>query len=264
MSLTATVTGSSTPTSPTVQNVSTCCGTCGYVNCPMQLMTQSPASMPKLAGQLYGSGSAGAADAVNEKSMLGASISQSMAAQIIMPAAEWDRSMSPPPAGVLPGGGGTVSVGTRVGILSGQVAQSRSSPLTPPVGPVNAITLENQKPGNPESEWGIDGAGDDNIEGFATDISVNHGTTVNFKIDTDSNNYRIDIYRLGYYGGLGARKVATIQHTGVQNQPDPLRRRRDRRGRRWQLGRFSQLGCAGGRRLGRLHRQAHASGRNAR
>ncbi|OAS26602.1 Mo-co oxidoreductase dimerization domain protein [Methylobacterium platani] len=87
----------------------------------------------------------------------------------------------------------------------------------------NKIVLENQKTGNPVSEWGIDGAGDSNIEGFATDISTNVGNTVSFKINTDSNNYRIDIYRLGYYGGLGARKIDTIQHTGVQNQPAPLR-----------------------------------------
>ncbi|MEQ1956581.1 DUF4082 domain-containing protein [Mesorhizobium yinganensis] len=87
----------------------------------------------------------------------------------------------------------------------------------------NPIVLENQKTGNPESEWGIDGAGSSNIEGFATEISVNRGQTVSFKIDTNSANYRIDIYRMGYYGGMGARKVATISHTGVQNQPDPLR-----------------------------------------
>ena len=48
------------------------------------------------------------------------------------------------------------------------------------------------------------------------------GNTIDFKINTNSSNYRIDIYRLGYYGGMGARKVATIQHTGVQNQPAPL------------------------------------------
>ena len=29
-------------------------------------------------------------------------------------------------------------------------------------------------------------------------------------MDTNSTDYRIDIYRLGYYGGLGARKVATV------------------------------------------------------
>ncbi|WP_249780004.1 DUF4082 domain-containing protein [Bradyrhizobium sp. dw_411] len=87
---------------------------------------------------------------------------------------------------------------------------------------LNPIVLENMKPGNPESEWGIDGAGDSNIEGFATDISVNHGSPISFKINTNSTDYRIDIYRLGYYGGLGARKVDTIEHTGLQTQPDPL------------------------------------------
>ncbi|TAI60072.1 hypothetical protein CWO89_42725, partial [Bradyrhizobium sp. Leo170] len=87
----------------------------------------------------------------------------------------------------------------------------------------NPIVLENQKLGNPQSEWDIEGAGSSNIEGFATDISVNRGNQIDFKINTDSSNYRIDIYRLGYYGGMGARKVHTIQHTGVQNQPAPLR-----------------------------------------
>ncbi|MDA9526881.1 hypothetical protein ACM42_00150 [Bradyrhizobium sp. CCBAU 25338] len=85
------------------------------------------------------------------------------------------------------------------------------------------MVLENQKPGNPQSEWDIEGAGSSNIEGFATDISVNRGNRVDFKINTDSSDYRIDIYRLGYYGGMGARKVGTIQHTGVQNQPAPMR-----------------------------------------
>ena len=78
------------------------------------------------------------------------------------------------------------------------------------------IKLENQKPGNPQSEWDIAGAGDPSIQGFATDISVNAGLTVGFKIQTDSTNYRIDIYRLGYYGGLGARKITTL---GPFSQP---------------------------------------------
>ena len=65
--------------------------------------------------------------------------------------------------------------------------------------------------GQPASEWDISGAGDASIQGFATDISVNRGQTIAFKIDTTSTNYRLDIYRLGYYGGLGARKVATVQ-----------------------------------------------------
>ncbi|MDB5586621.1 MAG: hypothetical protein JWP26_1591 [Devosia sp.] len=87
----------------------------------------------------------------------------------------------------------------------------------------NAIVLENQKQGTPESEWMI-GAGDATIEGYAAQFSLNHGNTVDFKINTDSKDYTIEIYRLGYYGGDGARKVATIEKDlGVaQFQPTPL------------------------------------------
>ena len=80
-------------------------------------------------------------------------------------------------------------------------------PCDPPI--LNPIACENSQPGNPSSEWDISGAGDSSIQGFATDISVDQGQTVCFKIDTDATHYRLDIYRMGYYGGMGARKVAT-------------------------------------------------------
>ncbi|MBB5534796.1 DUF4082 domain-containing protein [Rhizobium giardinii] len=88
----------------------------------------------------------------------------------------------------------------------------------------NKIVLENLKQGNPISEWGIDGSGSGNIQGFATEISTNIGQTVSFKIATDSANYRIEIYRLGYYGGDGARKVATVDVNlaSAQVQPHPI------------------------------------------
>src|ERR1700747_1692275 len=88
----------------------------------------------------------------------------------------------------------------------------------------NSIVQENQLQGNPDTEWDLSGPGATNIEGFAVDISVNRGQTVNFKINTNSTNYRIDIYRLGYYGGLGARKVATLQHQSPSPtiQPNPF------------------------------------------
>src|SRR5262245_60315051 len=41
----------------------------------------------------------------------------------------------------------------------------------------NPIIAENQLPGNPQSEWDIVGAGDDSIQGFATDISYNRSQT---------------------------------------------------------------------------------------
>ena len=80
---------------------------------------------------------------------------------------------------------------------------------------VNPIQCENQKAGSPQSEWDISGVGNPSIQGFATDISVDKSAavpanrTVYFKINTNSANYGIDIYRLGYYSGLGARKVAS-------------------------------------------------------
>ncbi|WP_246084713.1 DUF4082 domain-containing protein [Pseudarthrobacter phenanthrenivorans] len=54
-------------------------------------------------------------------------------------------------------------------------------------------------------------------------MSVNVGQTVTFKVKTTASAYRIDIYRLGYYQGLGARKVAANILPSVplpQNQPN--------------------------------------------
>lgn len=84
-----------------------------------------------------------------------------------------------------------------------------------------SIASENALAGNLPSEWEVSGIGDPTIQGFATDFSVNRGSTVSFKINTNANAYRIDIYRIGYYGGRGARKVATINPSASlpQNQP---------------------------------------------
>jgi len=88
-----------------------------------------------------------------------------------------------------------------------------------------SIAAENQLPGNPASEWDISHAGDSSIQGFANDISINQGQTITFKID-DPNlaPYHLDIYRMGYYGGNGARKVATIPSAQTQriDQPAPI------------------------------------------
>ncbi|MDX1995676.1 MAG: malectin domain-containing carbohydrate-binding protein, partial [bacterium] len=87
--------------------------------------------------------------------------------------------------------------------------------------PANEIVAENCLTGNPPSDWEVSGDGDDSIQGYATDISVNQGQTVSFKIDTTYPNYRIDIYRLGYYNGDGARKVATIDDADTTSTDQP-------------------------------------------
>src|SRR5438045_3311592 len=86
------------------------------------------------------------------------------------------------------------------------------------------IARENSLPGNSYLEWGIDGAGDPGIQGFTTEISVNRGETARLKIKSDATAYRVDIDRIGYYDGAGARRVATVvpQIPLPQKQPEPL------------------------------------------
>jgi len=89
----------------------------------------------------------------------------------------------------------------------------------------NPIVVENSLAGSPQSEWDVQGAGDPTLQGFATDISVNLGSVVSFKVKTSAPGFVIDIYRLGYYQGLGARKVATVTPSAAeiataQSQPE--------------------------------------------
>jgi Domain of unknown function (DUF4082)/Bacterial Ig-like domain/Calx-beta domain/Bacterial Ig domain/Purple acid Phosphatase, N-terminal domain len=84
----------------------------------------------------------------------------------------------------------------------------------------NPIVCENQLPGSPATEWDIAGAGDLDIQGFATDISVDQGQTVSFKIKS-TTPYQLDIYRMGYYGGMGARHVATIPSSATTAPTQP-------------------------------------------
>ncbi|HEX2415382.1 MAG TPA: N,N-dimethylformamidase beta subunit family domain-containing protein, partial [Thermoleophilaceae bacterium] len=98
------------------------------------------------------------------------------------------------------------------------VGSAAAAPCDPPV--TSEIACENSKPGNPASVWDVSGSGDPNIQGFATDISVDQGQTVRFKINSVTSLYRLDIYRMGWYGGQGARRVATVRPlTGTPQQP---------------------------------------------
>jgi hypothetical protein len=95
-------------------------------------------------------------------------------------------------------------------------AVSQAAPCTPPV--TNEIACENTKPGADPETWQIHLAGDDSIQGFATSMSVNKGQTISFKIKAPSTSYTIDILRLGYYGGDGARRVDSgLTPTGPSN-----------------------------------------------
>jgi hypothetical protein len=86
----------------------------------------------------------------------------------------------------------------------------------------NPVVCENAKPGDPPSDWQVNGVGSSTIQGYGTLMSVNVGQTESFKINTPASSYHIDILRLGYYGGDGARLIASnIKPTASLPQKQP-------------------------------------------
>jgi N,N-dimethylformamidase beta subunit-like, C-terminal len=74
----------------------------------------------------------------------------------------------------------------------------------------NPVACENALPGDAPSDWQVSGVGDSTLQGYATSMSVDVGQTESFKVDdTSAAAYHIDILRLGYYGGDGARVWAS-------------------------------------------------------
>jgi len=87
-----------------------------------------------------------------------------------------------------------------------------------------AITTvaENQKPGTPDWEL-TDPAEAREIEGYASATSVNGGDPIELFVHTTAARYVIDVFRMGWYGGAGARRVAgPIERAGIaQAVPAP-------------------------------------------
>ncbi len=79
---------------------------------------------------------------------------------------------------------------------------------TDPCGPgSNPIVCENSQTGTPMADWYAPSAWGD-IQGFSTTESVAPGGTISFKV-TSPASYKVNIYRLGWYGGDGARLMPT-------------------------------------------------------
>jgi hypothetical protein len=91
----------------------------------------------------------------------------------------------------------------------------------------NPIILENQQPGTSDWIWlnpGDDGTGQ--IKGYGSTTSVKQNENITFHISVNpAQTYTIDVYRMGWYGGLGARHRLRIGPlVGVQQppcEPDP-------------------------------------------
>lgn len=104
-------------------------------------------------------------------------------------------------------------------VASAPPAKAATNPCSPLV---SAVACENTQPGDPQSDWMISGDGDETIQGYSTQMSVNVGDTVQFKINTPAKSYHFDILRLGYYQGSGARKIASgLKPTATLPQSQP-------------------------------------------
>lgn len=103
------------------------------------------------------------------------------------------------------------SVLAALGIALGLVAGPAASQTNP-------IVLENQQPGTGawEIDWGQQG--DDvggQVKGYASATSVNKGESINIHVSVKpAQTYTIDLYRIGWYQGMGGR---LMQHIGPLN-----------------------------------------------
>jgi hypothetical protein len=69
---------------------------------------------------------------------------------------------------------------------------------------------ENERPGT--GEWRItDDARNNEIVGYASATSINRGETIDFYVSTGDAMYTLDLFRMGWYGGLGGRRMLATQ-----------------------------------------------------
>ena len=102
---------------------------------------------------------------------------------------------------------------TNPALASNQLAAARAASSTT----LNPIQQENQLPGTPD--WQIvkqppadttNHTHDQGIEGYTSQTSVMVGSTISFAVNTVTSSFNADIYRLGWYQGIGARLMQSI------------------------------------------------------
>ena len=73
----------------------------------------------------------------------------------------------------------------------------------------NPIQRENALAGT--TAWRLPQAPGRSIEGYASEVSVSPGSLVQLHVSTDpAASYRVEVYRVGWYGGTGGRLVACL------------------------------------------------------
>ncbi|MBD3674330.1 MAG: hypothetical protein HUJ26_12465 [Planctomycetaceae bacterium] len=102
-----------------------------------------------------------------------------------------------------------------------------SSPLFAQTNPDSPIVAENQKTG--ALDWQLtrvradkDGFRSPWIEGYCSRQSVSAGETIDIMVSTNpARDFQLEIFRMGYYGGRGARLMKTYDRLQGITQPTP-------------------------------------------
>ncbi len=102
-------------------------------------------------------------------------------------------------------------LGTALAVVAAVIAPAVTAHADPCGPGSNAVACENSRPGTPMSQWYSPSAWGD-IQGFSTTQSVAPGGTISFKVDSPEP-YKVEIFRLGWYGGDGARLMPTSPAT---------------------------------------------------
>ncbi len=91
---------------------------------------------------------------------------------------------------------------------------------------LNPTQIENAKAGTTEWKLTNRGYATGAIEGYASQSSVNRGGQIKLYVNTVAPSFTMDIFRMGYYGGAGARRMLpTITRSGTKQvipAPDAL------------------------------------------
>src|SRR5438094_2559822 len=107
----------------------------------------------------------------------------------------------------------------------GLVASVLPSPIRPALAAANPIVAENQQPGSSGWQLGSRVAYDSvqQIKGYASATSVLQGNPLDLYVTTNpAQNYTMDFYRIGWYGGLGGRLRLHVALSGITQPTCPI------------------------------------------
>lgn len=128
---------------------------------------------------------------------------------------------------------------SRRSLLQTALAAPMSAAMRPPAASV-LIEKENRKEGSDWQLTNVKLAGRNQfrtqlIEGYCSHQSIEAGQTLQIMVSTNPpGQFEIEIFRMGYYGGRGARRVTVLGPFKGKTQPDPDIQPRRLRECRWE------------------------------